>query len=91
MLEGRGRSPDEKQEDKKMADWCLEILTSKSKMIEWLREETIAIFKCIKLSPERKGMNYSQYWDRANGSVLKLQLTIKERVIVLPGKAERFV
>lgn len=61
MLEGRGRSPEEKQEDKKMADWCLEILTYKSKTIEWLREEKIAIFKCIKLSSERKGVNYSPY------------------------------
>lgn len=44
-----------------MVGWCLEILTYKGKKIERLMEEMIAIFKRMKLSSDRKGMNYSPY------------------------------
>lgn len=52
-----------------------------------------AIFKCLKLSSDRKGISYSTYWNRANGGVLKLQrLGIKEKkLILLPRKAGRFL
>lgn len=82
--EGSGRPGEESLEDKKAANWCLETLTCKGKKTERLRESMVAIFKCVKLSSDRKGIGYSPYWDRANGSVRKLQhLDINRKLILL--------
>lgn len=91
-LEGRGRPNDERLEDQRMRGWCLEILTYRGKKIERLMEKVIAVFKRMKLSSDRRGMNYSPYRDRANGSVLKLQqLDIEKRLHLLPREATRLL
>lgn len=68
------------------------IYLQRQKECERLREDMVAIFKCMKLSSDRKGISYLPYWNRANGSVLKLQqLDIKKKLILLPRKAKRLL
>jgi len=51
-----------------------------------------AIFKHMKLSSDRKGVSHSTCWNRANGSVQRLQqLDIEKKLILLPRKAERLL